>query len=366
MFEADLEDALDSLGFFNQRDYSYPPQRRGPDGEPIQRECIENPFGIPTSNPIQRTSLLVGPRSESNTTPKDDESFHNSVQPSASLMSAARDIPNTPHDLSSKISIESSEIGRQSETEFRLYLDRNGQDKDPSRTQSDSRKKSTDTTVPKKLKSDEGARDRLKKNLLSRAFGAKGRFKPVTTVPNDFIFKDYLPQLFAEVRETCGIDPQEYADSFQKTTKEKFSEGRSGAFLYFSSDQKYIVKTTTKSENQALLDIMQDYLSYLIANPNSLIVRFLGAHSLTLYGRVLYFVVMLNVFSKAELSERYDLKGSWVQRHGDDFYRRQKLKSKSAPLYKDNDLQHKIALVPDVANALHDQIFRDTAFLSGE
>lgn len=213
---------------------------------------------------------------------------------------------------------------------------------------------------------DENTREKLKRNLLTATFGMRSRFTPKNnSVPNDFIFKDYLPQVFAEVRETCGIDPQEYADAFQKTTKEKFSEGRSGAFLYFSADQKYIVKTTTKGENQALLDIMQDYLSYLIANPNSLIVRFLGAHSLTLYGRVLYFVVMLNVFSKAELSERYDLKGSWVQRHGDNFQRRQKLKSNSAPLYKDNDLQHKITLNPGVANALHDQIFRDTAFLSG-
>lgn len=108
---------------------------------------------------------------------------------------------------------------------------------------------------------------------------------------------------------------------------------------------------------------MQDYLSYLIANPNSLIVRFLGAHSLTLYNRVLYFVVMLNVFSKADLSERYDLKGSWVQRHGE---RRLKMRNKGAPLYKDNDLQHKITLNPSVANALHDQILRDTAFLCGE
>lgn len=255
---------------------------------------------------------------------------------------------------SSHLSVEGSELGRQSETEFRLFLDRDPQS-------IEKRRSNPNNNVRLSRQKMENTRDRIKRNL-SMAFSSKERFR-LKSVPNDFIFKDYLPQLFAEVRETCGIDPQEYADAFQKTTKEKFSEGRSGAFLYFSADQKYIVKTTTKSENQALLDVMKEYLSYLIANPNSLIVRFLGAHSLTMYGRVLYFVVMLNVFSKAELSERYDLKGSWVQRHGDDFHRRQK--SKSAPLYKDNDLQHKITLNPEVANALHDQIFRDTAFLSG-
>lgn len=34
-----------------------------------------------------------------------------------------------------------------------------------------------------------------------------------------------------------------------------------------------------------------------------------------MYGQNIYFVVMENVFPATALSERYDLKGSWVKRH---------------------------------------------------
>jgi hypothetical protein len=255
-------------------------------------------------------------------------------------------------DDNSKLSIASTD-GRLSETEFRLHIDKDVASQNWSRNQHDDSQETL------------SSRQRIKRNLLTAATQAKEVVLSASrNSPRDFIFKDYLPHLFAEVRENCQINAEEYAASFQNITKEKFSEGRSGAFLYFSSDQKYIVKTTSKAENQVLLDMMKDYVGYLIANPNSLIVRFLGAHSLTMYNRVLYFVVMLNVFSDANLSERYDLKGSWVQRHGDRLQRRHK--TKSAPLYKDNDLQHKIALRPSVANALHDQILRDSSFLSGK
>lgn len=385
-FEADLEDALDTLGIFDERSTqrSYrstaapPPPLTPGNPQPREREVLDNPLAPTTSNTNLRTSLLVGGAS------LDSRDLESSKEESGNGFSSASfgSHPGGAVGASSvssnhHLSLEGSEYGRQSETEFRLFLDRDPQSVEKRRSHPRTNNLSlhhrqshaaSGSSVP-----EESVRDRIKRNL-SLAFGTKERFRNMlprrtTSIPNDFIFKDYLPQVFAEVRETCEIDPIEYFEAFQKTTKEKFSEGRSGAFLYFSANQKFIVKTTTKNEINSLLNIMKEYLSYLIANPNSLLVRFLGAHSLTMYGRVLYFVVMLNVFSKAELSERYDLKGSWVQRHGDDFVQR-RLKSKSskssAPLYKDNDLQHKITLNPEVANALHDQIFRDTAFLTGQ
>ena len=41
------------------------------------------------------------------------------------------------------------------------------------------------------------------------------------------------------------------------------------------------------------------YVDTLRARPDSLLVRYLGAHSLRLHGRVIYFVVMKNVFHGA-------------------------------------------------------------------
>ena len=56
-------------------------------------------------------------------------------------------------------------------------------------------------------------------------------------------FRDYNPEYFAEVRALCGIDDEAYAATFaEPPTAEKFSEGRSGAFLYFSHSSEYMIK----------------------------------------------------------------------------------------------------------------------------
>lgn len=187
----------------------------------------------------------------------------------------------------------------------------------------------------------------------------------------EFRFKDFCPKLFGRVRELSGIDNEEYAQSFEKTCKEKFSEGRSGAFMFFSGNERCIVKTTNKTESLALHAIMPQYVKHLEKNPNSLVCRFLGAHCITMYGNELYFVVMLNVFPTFPLSERYDLKGSWVNRHGFEYSRKSKrermrrVPTEASPLYQDNDLQHKLYLELDVTHALAGQIRRDVLFLRG-
>jgi hypothetical protein len=142
--------------------------------------------------------------------------------------------------------------------------------------------------------------------------------------------------------------------------------------MFFSANQKYIVKTTATGDMGSLYRILPKYVEYLRKNPNSLIVRFLGAHNITMYGVKLYFVVMLNVFTSENLSERYDLKGSWVNRHGFKGGRnaheliRGARKATSVPLYQDNDLQHKISLHPDVVKPFAQQVKKDAEFLRGD
>jgi hypothetical protein len=132
----------------------------------------------------------------------------------------------------------------------------------------------------------------------------------------EFRFKDFMPRLFARIRKIHNINVDEYARAFEATCREKFSEGRSGAFMFYSSNQRYIVKSTTKEDLSALRDIMPSYTSYLADQPNSLLVRFLGAHCMTMYGVDIYFTVMLNLFPVDKMiTERYDLKGSWVNRY---------------------------------------------------
>ena len=199
-------------------------------------------------------------------------------------------------------------------------------------------------------------------------YSAQSMFNPAF---KEFRFKDFSPGYFAKVREMCNITPEEYSRSFEATCKETFSEGRSGAFMFFSSDQRCIAKSSPKDELLSLQKLMPQYVEYLTANPNSLITRFIGAHCITMYGVELHFLVMLNCFPSQRLSERYDLKGSWVNRHAMtktsiSSSKKASGSSKSPMLYLDNVLQHKLSLHPGVAQQLVDQIFKDVEFLTGK
>ncbi|DAZ99286.1 TPA: hypothetical protein N0F65_005454 [Lagenidium giganteum] len=106
-------------------------------------------------------------------------------------------------------------------------------------------------------------------------------------------FTDYAPRVFENIREICGVDNQKYEQSFADTLLERASEGKSGMLFYFSSDRKYIVKTMTKREHSFLLKILPLYHQYLLKQPNTLLCRFLGCHSMQL--------------------PRYDLKGIFYE-----------------------------------------------------
>jgi hypothetical protein len=152
----------------------------------------------------------------------------------------------------------------------------------------------------------------VRRKLAKRAAGPKEKLR------SDFAFRDYLPQAFHKVRQLSKIDDMDYMDAFTETTRENFSEGRSGAFLYFSKNERFIVKTTSKHEMMKLLEILPDYVEYITQFPLSLLTRYLSAHAIVMYDTTLYFVVMLNIFPGADLSEKYDLKGSWIDRNGNN------------------------------------------------
>lgn len=128
-------------------------------------------------------------------------------------------------------------------------------------------------------------------------------------------FTDYAPKIFQNIREVCGIDNFMYEQSFADTLLERASEGKSGMLFYFTSDRKYLVKTMTKWEHSFLLNVLPLYHQYILKQPNSLLCRFLGCHSMQLPvgWNKMFFVVMENVFPDGPVDERYDLKGIFHQ-----------------------------------------------------
>ncbi|KAE8908572.1 hypothetical protein PF005_g21458 [Phytophthora fragariae] len=128
-------------------------------------------------------------------------------------------------------------------------------------------------------------------------------------------FTDYAPKVFQNIREICGIDNEMYEQSFADTLLERASEGKSGMLFYFTSDRKYLVKTMTKKEHSFLLEVLPLFHQYILKQPNSLLCRFLGCHSMQLPvgWNKMFFVVMENIFPDGPVDDRYDLKGIFHQ-----------------------------------------------------
>jgi 1-phosphatidylinositol-4-phosphate 5-kinase len=129
-------------------------------------------------------------------------------------------------------------------------------------------------------------------------------------------FRDFRPATFRQLRSLAGISEEDYLRFISQPAQERLSEGRSGAFFFICGAGELVVKTIAQSEAKTLLKILDQYRQHFVNNPESLIVRFLGLHSITLYGTEFYFVVMKNIFPPGQrLQERYDLKGSYIARH---------------------------------------------------
>ena len=69
-----------------------------------------------------------------------------------------------------------------------------------------------------------------------------------------------------------------------------FSEGKSGSFMYFTSDRRLIVKTIDASEFAILRAHAPQYVRYMVQHPPSFLTRFFGLYSITMYNTSMSFV----------------------------------------------------------------------------
>ena len=122
------------------------------------------------------------------------------------------------------------------------------------------------------------------------------------------LFTDYAPHVFRYLRtKIYGISDTEYLESILPSTIKsiksisediiaKFSEGRSGAFFFYSQDNKYLIKTLNRSESQLLLNTLYRYVEYMKKNNKTYLTKYYGLHSIKLYSKIIYFIVNGNVF----------------------------------------------------------------------
>eukprot|EP00668_Euglena_longa_P005161 GGOE01006065.1.p1 GENE.GGOE01006065.1~~GGOE01006065.1.p1 ORF type:complete len:1002 (+),score=287.58 GGOE01006065.1:95-3100(+) len=134
-------------------------------------------------------------------------------------------------------------------------------------------------------------------------------------VEDDVQFTDYAPKCFLRLRETFGLDPEEYLRHLCASIWTESTAGKSTAMLYFAGSS-FVIKTTSHEESKFLRRILYDYYEHCESFPLTLIPHFLGHHAIKLPGRrKLRFVIMNNVFNTSnKIHIKYDLKGSRVGR----------------------------------------------------
>ncbi|CAD8137921.1 unnamed protein product [Paramecium octaurelia] len=102
--------------------------------------------------------------------------------------------------------------------------------------------------------------------------------------------------------------------------KAKESMGRSGAFFFYSQNNKLIIKTVEKSEIKDFLDgRINSYFNHVSGNKKSLIAKIYGIFKIKLMAyKTQYIVLMENSFEQMKMLDHefvvYDLKGSTANR----------------------------------------------------
>eukprot|EP00327_Prymnesium_parvum_P003637 CAMPEP_0182846152 /NCGR_PEP_ID=MMETSP0006_2-20121128/27735_1 /TAXON_ID=97485 /ORGANISM="Prymnesium parvum, Strain Texoma1" /LENGTH=1069 /DNA_ID=CAMNT_0024976325 /DNA_START=1 /DNA_END=3211 /DNA_ORIENTATION=+ len=181
------------------------------------------------------------------------------------------------------------------------------------------------------------------------------------------LFRVFAPRLWYWLRsKVYGIRSEDYTasmrgagDGVTSHIRHKFSEAKGGGFFFFSTDERYMIKTIEHAEKLTLLSILPDFCQHMYNFPRSLISRISGCYEITMYKQTKYFMVMDNLFDPAVCPaphEVYDLKGSWIDRHAKPAERTR----------KDSDWMHtrRLRISEENKKALLRQSQFDARFLS--
>ena len=189
-------------------------------------------------------------------------------------------------------------------------------------------------------------------------------------------FVNVEPEVFTLLRVSYGTNLEGYRESFfindigdieSSGMLERFTEGKSGSFFYFTRDSRYIIKTVTDQEVETMTKLAAPYYRHMRGNPDTLLPRFFGLYRVRMASEQKYIsvIVMDNIFfsdSKMRMTVKYDLKGST---HGRRTLKRKKTaRDHYKGTLKDLDLDRKIILGGDNTERLLRQLEEDTKFLS--
>jgi len=132
-------------------------------------------------------------------------------------------------------------------------------------------------------------------------------------------------------------------------------------FFFKTLDDRYLVKTIPSIEALTFLRRLPDYFQYITEHPNTLLLRIVGFFRLERRGKIVFFLVMENVFyGKHAISEQYDMKGSTVGRSTNSSVPSSESAMKDLDFLK---FRGNIALGSELRNVLMKQIKEDANWL---
>ncbi|XP_053340841.1 phosphatidylinositol 4-phosphate 5-kinase-like protein 1 isoform X2 [Clarias gariepinus] len=142
----------------------------------------------------------------------------------------------------------------------------------------------------------------------------------VTQIHKDFRMETFAGPVFASLRRSLGMTEKEYQRSLSSEGcyLQFISNSKSKADFFLTNDKRFFLKTQSRREIRFLLTHLKQYIEHLEKYPHSLLVKFLGVHSIKIGHQRKYFIVMQSVFYPDErICARYDIKGCELSRWTD-------------------------------------------------
>lgn len=149
---------------------------------------------------------------------------------------------------------------------------------------------------------------------------------------------DFAPELFHLLRMKNGIRFEHIYDSFSiernfdlKIADTKEFLGKSDSIFFFSSDNKFVLKSISESNFLSLINRMKEFFEYFTSkHEDSFLVKIFGAYTMEIEDEKVNLILMENLFTSMvdnTILRIYDLKGSKHNRAHEDFlvkYKEQK------------------------------------------
>lgn len=204
-------------------------------------------------------------------------------------------------------------------------------------------------------------------------------------------FQALAPKVFESIRRSASISASDYAEAMNPQNRtgvadgvadetfnieesqanvliEKLSEGKGGAFFYFSRNYKFVIKTISDGEYNFMRSIMREMWERM-KQADTLLSRYFGVYTFLYRGADIKIVVMENVsymYPKLDIHRKYDLKGSWVARRMMSSTEPQTLATVADKrTLKDMDMYYSVGVSPKLRKDLIEAIQKDIDFLAG-